>query len=168
MLFLEADFATFKKTKGKTKMQKCANENNRQRLLVVEDDPNIRRLNTEILIYSGYQVDAAENGLAAWYALQLNHYDLMITDNNMPKLTGVQLLQKMHASGVEMPVIMATGALPSLEFSNDLLQTTLILKPYSYDELLKTVKNVLSVNRHGTATPPPDWRGVAVPLRVAA
>jgi len=167
MLFQDAEVATLRKTK-KTKMQKRANDNSRQRILVVEDDPDIRRLNTEILIYSGYQVDAAESGLAAWYALQLNHYDLMITDNNMPKLTGVQLLQKMHASGMEMPVIMATGTLPSLEFSNELLQTTLLLKPYSYDELLKTVKNVLYANRQGPATPPPDWQGDAVPLRAAA
>jgi DNA-binding response OmpR family regulator len=167
MLFQDDDAAALAKPK-RSKMQKRIDSRDRQRILVVEDDADIRRLNTEILIYSGYQVDAAESGLAAWYALQLNHYDLMITDNNMPKLTGVQLLQKMHASGMEMPVIMATGTLPSLEFSNELLQTTLLLKPYSYDELLKTVKNVLYANRQGAATPPPDWQGDAMAMSVAA
>jgi len=167
MLFQDEEAATLTKTK-RTKLQKKSINHDRQRILVVEDDANIRRLNTEILIYSGYQVDAAESGLAAWYALQLNHYDLIVTDNNMPKLTGVELLQKMHENGIEIPVIMATGTLPSLEYSNELLQTTLLLKPYSYEELLKTVKNILYANRQGAAAPPPDWQGDAVPLRVAA
>jgi DNA-binding response OmpR family regulator len=167
MLFQDDDAATLTKTK-KSKLPKHPVVHDRQRILVVEDDADIRRLNTEILIYSGYQVDAAESGLAAWYALQLNHYDLIITDNNMPKMTGVELLQKMHASGIEIPVIMATGTLPALEFSKELLQTTIVLKPYSYEELLKTVKNILYANRQGPATPPPDWQGDAVPLCVAA
>ena len=55
------------------------------RILVVEDDISIRRLNTEVLRRSGYEVDAAEDGAAAWEALNADSYDLMITDNNMPK-----------------------------------------------------------------------------------
>src|ERR1039457_4461243 len=56
--------------------------NPRQRILVVEDDPDIRRLNTEVLSYFGYQVDAAEDGEAAWDALRQNNYDLIVTDND--------------------------------------------------------------------------------------
>src|ERR1017187_6044756 len=43
--------------------------NLRQRILVVDDDPLIRRFNSKVLMYSCYQVDAAENGAAAWNAL---------------------------------------------------------------------------------------------------
>jgi len=42
------------------------------RILVVEDDTDIRQLNTEVIIGAGYQVDAAEDGAVAWDALQLN------------------------------------------------------------------------------------------------
>jgi CheY-like chemotaxis protein len=62
--------------------------NLRQRILVAEDDPDIRRLNSEALLCSGYHVDAVENGADAWEALQLKDYDLVVTDYNMPKLTG--------------------------------------------------------------------------------
>ena len=59
-------------------------------------DPAIRRLNAEMLFHSGYQVDAAEDGQAAWAALQLHNYDLVVTDNNMPKMTGVELIKKLQ------------------------------------------------------------------------
>ena len=86
--------------------------NPRHRILVVEDDAAVRRVNTEILICSGYQVDAAEDGAVAWDALQLKKYDLIVTDNDMPRVTGVELIQKVQAAGMALPVIMATGALP--------------------------------------------------------
>jgi DNA-binding response OmpR family regulator len=86
--------------------------NARRRILVAEDDPDIRRLNTEVLAASGYHVDAAEDGAAAWDALQLDNYDLLITDHDMPKVSGMELLQKLHDSSMKLPVIMATGTLP--------------------------------------------------------
>jgi two-component system, cell cycle sensor histidine kinase and response regulator CckA len=69
-----------------------------QRILVVEDDISIRRLRTEMLIRSGYQVDAAADGAAGWKALQGKSYDLVITDNFMPKVTGVEMVKKLHAA----------------------------------------------------------------------
>src|ERR1017187_5344654 len=62
------------------------------RILVVDDEPDIRRLNAEVLKSSGYEVDTAEDGKAGWQALQaVSHapdsYDLLITDHNMPGLS---------------------------------------------------------------------------------
>src|ERR1035441_3653861 len=88
-----------------------------QRILVVEDDAAIRRLNTEILTCSGYQVDAAGDGAAAWDALQRNNYDLVVTDNDMPKVTGIELIKKLQDTQMNLPVIMATGTLPDEEFA---------------------------------------------------
>jgi len=117
----------------------------RCRVLVVEDDDGLRRLNTEVLKRSGYHVDAAEDGAAAWDAIQLNHYDLMVTDNNMPKVSGFELLKKLQAAGVVLPVIMATGELPEKEFAQHpwLQPGAILLKPYTIAELLGTVKKVL-------------------------
>jgi two-component system alkaline phosphatase synthesis response regulator PhoP len=129
---------------------------------VVEDDPLIRRLNSEVLTYSGYQVDAAEDGAAAWNALQLNNYDLLVTDNDMPKVTGVELLQKILAACMTLPVIMATGTLPEEAFTRYpwLQPNVTLLKPYTFDELLGTVKEVLRVTADGREeiAPPPNWR----------
>ena len=48
--------------------------NSRQRILVVEDEQDLRQLTAEVLIDEGYQVDVAEDGAAAWSALQLSKY----------------------------------------------------------------------------------------------
>jgi two-component system chemotaxis response regulator CheY len=115
------------------------------RILVVDDEVSIRQLITSALVGSGYRVDAAEDGADAWEALQVNHYDLLITDNNMPKVSGVQLLQKLHATRHALPVIMATGTLPKEEFARKpwLAPAATLLKPYTLADLLKTVKAVL-------------------------
>ena len=72
--------------------------NSDQRILVVEDERDLRQITAEVLIDAGYQVDVAENGRAAWDALQLTKYDLLITDQLMPKMFGVALLKKIHAA----------------------------------------------------------------------
>jgi DNA-binding response OmpR family regulator len=136
--------------------------NPRQRILVVEDDAAVRRVNTEVLIYSGYHVDAAEDGAVAWDALQLNNYDLMVTDNDMPRVTGIELMQRLQAAHIALPVIMATGTVPDDQFTRyNLLQPAMtLIKPYTFDELLDAVKEVLrsAGNSLGEITPPPDWQ----------
>lgn len=138
-------------------------QNPRQRILVVEDDPDIRRVHTEVLTYSGYHVDAAEDGAAAWDALQLKKYDLVVTDNDMPKLTGVELIQKLQAARMDVPVIMATGASPDEELSRCGLSApaVILLKPHSFDELLAAVIEVLrsASSSLGKFAPPPNWQG---------
>jgi DNA-binding response OmpR family regulator len=127
----------------------------RQRILVVEDDDDIRRLNTEALIRHGYQVDAAEDGAVAWDALQHDTYDLLVTDNAMPKVTGVELLKKLHGARMAVPVIMATGALPTPEFIRSpwLQPTATMLKPYTLDELVGTVREVLRATEDACERP---------------
>jgi DNA-binding NtrC family response regulator len=116
------------------------------RILVVEDDRDTLQLNTEALINFGYHVDAAEDGAAAWNTLQYNGYDLLVTDNDMPKVTGVDLLKKLHAAHLALPVIMATGTLPRDEFARHpwIQPAAMLIKPYTVDELLATVQKVLS------------------------
>jgi two-component system alkaline phosphatase synthesis response regulator PhoP len=124
-----------------------------QRILVVEDDGDIRRLNAEVLAHSGYHVDAAEDGAVAWDTLQRNRYDLMVTDNDMPKVSGVELLHKLHAADMALPVIMATGQLPEEEFTRHpwLQPAAILIKPYSFKELLEMVRNVLRTTPHSAA-----------------
>jgi len=132
-----------------------------RRILVVEDKGDIRRFNTEVLIHSGYHVDAADGGAAAWEALQLQRYDLMVTDNNMPVVSGVDLIKKIHAASLALPVIMATASLPTWQFARfpSLLPKAVLLKPYTGDELLKTVNRVLHTNAilHKEIAPPSSW-----------
>jgi CheY-like chemotaxis protein len=122
-----------------------------QRILVVEDEVAVRQYYYEALGRSGYQVDAAEDGEAGWNALHAanldaNGYDLLITDNRMPKLSDVELIQKLRSAHVEVPVILASGALPA---NADGLHLAAILpKPFSLDQLLQTVRHVLHVAKN--------------------
>lgn len=115
------------------------------RILVAEDDADIRRLNAAVLTHSGYHVDAAEDGAVAWESLQLNSYHLLITDNEMPHMSGLGLLKEIHAANMALPVIMATGKLPYEEFSQSpwLQPAAILVKPYTGAELVGTVKEVL-------------------------
>ena len=117
----------------------------RERILVVDDEPMIRNLNAKVLMDAGYQVDVAEDGAVAWAALQTYRYDLLITDNNMPNVSGLELITKLTAAGLELPVIMATGALPDAEFARSpwLQPAIALLKPYTLGELLGAVRQVL-------------------------
>ena len=134
-----------------------------RRILVVEEADDVRQLNAEVLIDAGYQVEVAEDGAAAWAALQLHHYDLLITDQFLPKVSGVELLKKIHTARMSLPVIMATAILPTWEFAlHPCLQAvTMLRKPYSFEKLLGMVKNVFHGKAGGSTeiAPPPNWRG---------
>ena len=131
------------------------------RILVVDDEPLIRQLNTDILLDAGFQVDIAEDGSAAWAAMQLNDYDLLVTDNQMPKVGGVELIGKVRVAGMVLPIIMATATLPDEIFTGHLwLQPfALLLKPYSLAEFLGAVKSVLLATSLSGATVAlmPNW-----------
>jgi two-component system cell cycle sensor histidine kinase/response regulator CckA len=113
-------------------------------ILVVEDDNAIRELTTEMLIGFGYQVDDAPDGAIGWEALQAKCYDLLITDNAMPKLTGAEMVKNLQAAGMRLPVIMATALFPEEEVPPGLGGVTTLLKPFRAADLLSAVKKVLS------------------------
>ena len=115
------------------------------RILVVEDDIFLRRLNTQVLLRSGYDVDGAADGAIAWQALSTDNYDLLVTAHDIPKLTGVELVRKVRAARMALPVVMATGTLPKEEFTRQpwLQPAAMLPKPYTAEEMLRTVKKVL-------------------------
>ncbi len=129
---------------------------------MVEDDSFIRQLTIEALNLCGYEVDGAEDGAEAWDALNAESYDLMITDNSMPKLTGLELLKKMRAARMALPVIMATSALPTAEFARSpwLRPAATLVKPYTIAELLGKANEVLyAANGDDGQIAPPNPQG---------
>src|ERR1043165_2093734 len=88
-------------------------------ILVVDDEPGIQLLLSSVLRRSGYQVDTAEDGAAGWEALQATHYDLLITDNNMPKMSGVELVKMLRAARMTLPVVIASGSIPTEALNGD-------------------------------------------------
>ncbi|MCL4180139.1 MAG: response regulator [Verrucomicrobia bacterium] len=115
------------------------------RILVVEDNTVIRELNVRVLALVGYQVDGAEDGVAGWQLLDGGSFDLLITDHEMPRLSGLELVKQVRSAGMTLPIIMATGRLPEEELERLpwLQLDATLLKPFSPDQLRQTVKRVL-------------------------
>ncbi len=122
-------------------------------ILLVEDDVHLRHLYTKVLDGSGYRVDAAEDGEAAWGAIQIKSYQLLITDHDMPKMSGIELVKKVRAAGMALPIIMVSGTMPTEELKEHAwLQISATLpKPHGIVELLETVKEVLGAGANATA-----------------
>ena len=133
------------------------------RILMVDDDLSIRSLGTSALFRAGYGVDAAADGAAAWKALNASLFDLLITDNDMPELTGIELLARMAAIRMGTHVIMISGNPPMAEFTRRpwLKPIATLLKPFSTAELLGIVRSILGVD----AQPVPDRQQLGVPYR---
>jgi CheY-like chemotaxis protein len=143
------------------------------RVLVVDDDEFIRQINYEVLLSAGYDVDKAEDGSKAWDALQHQDYDLLVTDNQMPNVSGLELIRKIRDARMELPVLMATSTLPdaALNQNHSHRPVTTLLKPYTIEEFLIAVEVVLAGSQphHDALTcpnqqPSPDFR--AQPVRM--
>jgi len=115
------------------------------RILLVDDDLANRRLNSCLLIRSGYEVDTAEDGQAGWEALHAHRYDLLVTDNTMPRLSGLELVKKLRSAEMMLPVVLASGTLEIAELNrNQRLRIAATLwKPFTADQLLGAVKEAL-------------------------
>ena len=69
-----------------------AEEAGRKRVLVVDDSLTVREVERKLLENNGYEVDVAVDGMDGWNALRTGHYDLVITDVDMPRMNGIELV----------------------------------------------------------------------------
>lgn len=115
-------------------------------ILVVDDVPSICEVVVAILKHAGFRVTVAEDGEMAWGALCSDRFDLMITDHDMPRLTGVDLLRRVRASSFDLPVILMSGCIPYEETDlAELLNPGMAMrKPFSFTELLGNVHSLLT------------------------
>jgi DNA-binding NtrC family response regulator len=116
-----------------------------RRILVVDDNSDTRQLNIDLLVRAGYDVEGVNDGAAGWEALQNCDFDLVITDNVMPRMTGVEMIAKLYSTRLSLPVIMATGHLPTHEFASKpwLTPDATLQRPFANEDLLATVERVL-------------------------
>jgi CheY-like chemotaxis protein len=118
-------------------------------LLVVDDDDFFRSMTRETLEESGYTVDTAEDGLAAWEKIDQApaQFDLMLLDKQMPRQDGISLLKRIKADArlKELPVVMLTGDNRQQDIIEGLAAgaSYYLIKPSSEDVLLLVIKNAL-------------------------
>ena len=79
------------------------------RILIVEDDAELRQLFQHVLVKNGYDVAGVSDGQMALDALAADYYDLVISDIMMPVMDGYELVRSMRSSGINTPVMMITA-----------------------------------------------------------
>jgi len=120
--------------------------------LVVDDEPVIRALYSEVLAAMGFKVDTAADGMEGLERLKAGPYNLIISDIKMPKMTGIEfILQSNHVRpGAMDRFIFTTGLLDSLNAHEFMIATDrpCIMKPAKVDQIQETVLEFL--RQHGT------------------
>ena len=117
-------------------------------ILVIDDENSIRRSLKEILEFENHTVDEAEDGEAGYNMALKNNYDVILSDIKMPKLDGLELLQKLTESAVLSSIIMMSGH-GSIETAVSALKSgayDYLAKPIDLNRLLVTVRNALEKN----------------------
>jgi two-component system sensor histidine kinase and response regulator WspE len=81
-----------------------------RRVLVVEDSLTVREVERQLLTRAGYEVDVAVDGLDGWNALQRSNYDLVLSDVDMPRMNGLDLVRRIRADRhlAHMPIVMVS------------------------------------------------------------
>ncbi len=82
----------------------------RKRILVVDDSPTVRAVQRQLLEKNGYEVSLAVNGADGWYALRAGNYDLLISDMDMPRANGIDLINMVRAEPgfQKLPIIIVS------------------------------------------------------------
>jgi DNA-binding response OmpR family regulator len=131
-----------------------ANANRCIRVVVADDNEHIRKLMGLIFnIPSGYTVRFAEDGEDAWVSLTAEPFDLLVTDIDMPRLNGIQLVRRMRNHSFLQPVIFVSGCLPKDADASfrRLAPCDGLEKPFSFKDLLTRSAAMTQYNaRNGT------------------
>lgn len=110
------------------------------KILLAEDDSDLREVHKKILIAAGHQVVAVEDGVLALEKYRQEKFDLIITDSHMPGLTGKELIQQItrleEGRGKTTPIVMITGEGPCCE--------AILLKPFKPQLLISVIKTLVA------------------------
>ena len=115
------------------------------RVLVVDDEPPIRRFLRTTLTAQGYDIAEAEDGVAALEAVRRRPPDLLVLDLGLPGIGGLEVIRRLRADGVAAPIIVLSsradeaGKVEALDLGAD----DYVTKPFGMDELLARIRAAL-------------------------
>ncbi|MGI6500691.1 MAG: response regulator transcription factor [Anaerostipes sp.] len=115
------------------------------RLLIIEDQQDLREIIKKRFEKESYSVDVCEDGLEAMDYLALTTYDGIILDIMLPKLDGLSVLKNLRRDGKDTPVLLlsAKGTVEDRVKGLDLGADDYLVKPFSFDELLARVRSMM-------------------------
>ncbi len=116
----------------------------KKKILVVDDSEMVRNFHTYIIQMFGYQVETAENGVVALEKLLRQDYQLVVTDINMPKMDGYELIRNIHEQGINIPIIIISTEESKTGFPcEEPVARIHMVKPTDPEKLVKTIRSLL-------------------------
>ena len=115
------------------------------KILIIDDERPIRSTLKEILEFEMFQVDDAEDGKAGFDLIKKNKYKLILCDIKMPKMDGMEVLEKSISEGIDIPFIMISGH-GNVETAVEAIKKgayDFIQKPLDLNRILVTLRNAL-------------------------
>lgn len=115
--------------------------NKQPSILVVDDELLIRDLLYDFFNNQGWKIAVAENGAKALELLQVQSFDLVLSDIKMPELDGLSLTTRLRETHPDLPVILMTG-FPSVESAVEALRAKAedyVIKPFNINQLFKLI-----------------------------
>jgi len=115
------------------------------KILIVDDEPNVRSSLTSVLTDEGHSVDAVESGEAAIKTLQKGDYDVVLLDIWLPGIDGLEVLDQLHREGCAAEVVMISGhgSIDAAVKATKLGAFDFLEKPLSLDRVLLVVSNAI-------------------------
>lgn len=129
---------------------------NQKNILVVEDDSFFRATIKDIIEQEGFSVEEASNGVIAKDLIKNNSFDVIVSDIQMPEMTGVELVEwtrkifdRSFKSHRELPIILMTGFAHIMETqkAHELGVQEFLTKPFKDDELIDAIKKILGIKK---------------------
>jgi len=116
-----------------------------RKILVIDDEQNIRKMLTRVLSPEGFIVKEADNGFKALKRLQEENYSLILLDLKMPGLNGIETLKKIRENDLNLPIIMmsAYGSIPEAVEAMKLGALDYLIKPFDIEELKIIIKRAI-------------------------
>jgi DNA-binding response OmpR family regulator len=114
-------------------------------ILLVEDEPGLRRTLTRSLQGRDFQVAEATTAAEAISAATVDQYDLMLLDVNLPDATGWDVLRELRAKGREVPVVVLSAVPPSPARVREFRPFGVLHKPFPMDALLRLIRAACGV-----------------------
>ena len=130
------------------------------KLLIVDDDPSIRALLSEVLTEIGFSVRSAEDGFSALAEIQEEIPDILLSDLNMPNMSGFELLSVVHRRFPSIPVIAMSGAFSGDEVPSGVVADAFYQKGCGVRSLLRIIGGLAPPERlpaNPPATSAPLW-----------
>jgi DNA-binding NtrC family response regulator len=118
-------------------------------ILIIDDEKSIRKTLTEILSYEGYKIDEAADGEEGLKRFREKNYDLVLCDIKMPKLDGIEFLEKAKEINDETPFIIISGH-GNIETAVEAVKKgayDYISKPPDLNRMLITLRNAMDKNK---------------------